>query len=95
MSRVAPFTGAWIETKFFFKRRAGLARRSLHGSVNHYAHTRADEAGRSLPPEHWEPLFSTTCPALDGACCERCAVMQPGHGRLNTEFYPPFLVKRS
>lgn len=51
--------------------------------MNHYAHTKADESGRSLPHEHWEPLFSAACPALEGAFCERCDSMQPEHGHLN------------
>ena len=51
--------------------------------MNRYAHTKADESGKTLPPEHWEPLFSTACPALSGAFCERCDSMQPGHGHLN------------
>lgn len=51
--------------------------------MNHYAHTKADESGVSLPHEHWEPLFSAACPALEGAPCERCDAMQPGHGHLN------------
>ena len=51
--------------------------------MNHYAHTKADESGKTLPSEHWEPLFSAACPALEGAFCERCAAMQSGHGHLN------------
>ena len=51
--------------------------------MNYYAHTKADESGKTLPPEHWEPLFSAACPALEGAPCERCADMQAGHGHLN------------
>ena len=51
--------------------------------MNHYAHTKADESGASLPHEHWEPLFSAACPALEGAPCRCCADMQPGHGHLN------------
>lgn len=51
--------------------------------MNYYAHTKADESGASLPHKHWEPLFSAACPALDGAPCERCDAMQPGHGHLN------------
>ena len=51
--------------------------------MNHYAHTKADESGASLPPAHWEPLFSAACPALSGAFCEHCDAMQPGHGHLN------------
>ena len=51
--------------------------------MNHYAHTKTDESGRTLPPEQWEPLFSAACPALDGARCERCDAMQPEHGHLN------------
>ena len=63
--------------------------------MNHYAHTKADEAGASLPPAHWAPLFSAACPALEGAFCKRYADMRAGHGHLKAEFYPPFLVKRS
>ena len=51
--------------------------------MNHYAHTKADESGKTLPSAHWEPLFSAACPALEGAFCERCDAMQPGHGHLN------------
>ena len=51
--------------------------------MNHYAHTKADEAGKTLLPEHWEPLFSPACPALGGAFCERCDSMRAEHGHLN------------
>ena len=51
--------------------------------MNRYAHTKADEAGKTLPHEHWEPLFSAACPALDGAFCRCCADMRAGHGHLN------------
>ena len=51
--------------------------------MNHYAHTKADKSGAPLPPEHWEPLFSAACPALEGAPCKRCAAMEARHGHLN------------
>ena len=61
--------------------------------MNHYAHTKMDESGKTLPTEHWEPLFSVACPALGGAFCKRCDAMQPGHGHLNKVGWLGWLVE--